>query len=224
MCVCVGVCVGVCGVVYVLRVCVGCAFCVLVFWCCGVLCCVVCVWCVVCVCVVWRGLARGKAPVCRFKKSPCVGSKGLRVYRQNARMCSTCARLARTHGGLLNLHTGGLSLSLSLFLSSFLISLVLSSFSLLSFSSFVLFSFSFSALFSLVFPLSNDDNGHSSSRLSLSLYNTALTCLSVRVRGLWPILCWLNMFASCKKQLSWHSCANLVPLGMKWACICAGNG
>ena len=22
------------------------------------------------------------------------------------------------------------------------------------------------------------------------------------------------MFASCKKQLSWHNCANLVPLGM----------
>ena len=28
----------------------------------------------------------------------------------------------------------------------------------------------------------------------------------------------------CKKQLSWKNCASLVPLGMKWACICAGNG
>ena len=29
--------------------------------------------------------------------------------------------------------------------------------------------------------------------------------------------------SSCKKQLSWHNCASLVPLGMRWACICAGN-
>ena len=43
-----------------------CAWCVCVVCCvCGVLC---CVWCV------WRGLARGKKPVCRFKTSPCVGS------------------------------------------------------------------------------------------------------------------------------------------------------
>ena len=34
--------------------------------------------------------------MCMFKTSPCVGSKRLRVYRQNARMCST----------VLNLHTG----------------------------------------------------------------------------------------------------------------------
>ena len=33
-----------------------------------------------------------------------------------------------------------------------------------------------------------------------------------------------NMFASCKKQLSWFYYASLAPLGMKWACICAGNG
>ena len=44
-------------------------------------------------------------PVCRFKTSPCVGSKRFRVYRQNARMCSTCARVARTHGSVLNQHT-----------------------------------------------------------------------------------------------------------------------
>ena len=35
--------------------------------------------------------------------------------------------------------------------------------------------------------------------------------------------CLANMFASCKKQLSFENCASLVPLGMKWACICAGN-
>ena len=54
--------------------------------------------------------------------------------------------------------------------------------------------------------------------------HTALTCQSVRVRGPWPIPCWSNMFASCTKQLSWFNCASLVPLGMKWACICARNG
>ena len=45
---------------------------------------------------VWRGLARGK-PVCRLKTSPCVGSKRIRVYWQNARMCSTYARFDSTH-------------------------------------------------------------------------------------------------------------------------------
>ena len=54
--------------------------------------------------------------------------------------------------------------------------------------------------------------------------HAALTCQSVRMHGPWPIPCWPNMFASCKKQLSWYNCASLVPLGMKWACICAGNG
>ena len=39
------------------------------------------------------------------EKPPCVGSKRLRVYRQNARMCSTCARFASTHGSVLNVHT-----------------------------------------------------------------------------------------------------------------------
>ena len=29
------------------------------------------------------------------------------------------------------------------------------------------------------------------------------------------------MFVSCKKQLTWYNCASLVPLGMKWAYICA---
>ena len=52
----------------------------------------------------------------------------------------------------------------------------------------------------------------------------ALTCQSVRVHGPWPIPCWPNMFASCKKQLSRYSCARLLPFGKKWACVCAGNG
>ena len=54
--------------------------------------------------------------------------------------------------------------------------------------------------------------------------HTALTCQRVRVRGLRSNPCLANVFASCKKQLSWQNCASFVPLGMKWACICAGNG
>ena len=50
-----------------------------------------------------RERERERLPVCRFKTSPCAGSKGLRVYRQNARMCSTCERFASTHRGVLNL-------------------------------------------------------------------------------------------------------------------------
>ena len=130
--------VGVCAVVHVLRKRGMCVLCFGVVVCCAVSLCVVlvlvlvcnvwcvvsvcgvCAWCVlcvcgvVCVCCVWRGLARGKNPVCRFKTSPCVHSK---------------------HGDVLNLHTGSLSLSLSspsLFLSSFLLSLFLRSLSLLS--------------------------------------------------------------------------------------------
>ena len=114
--------------VCVLRVCARCAFCVFVLWC-AVLCryvwcwcwcwCAMCgVWCLWCV-------------VCGHAENPlCVGSKRLRVYRQNARMFNTCARFAGTHEGVLNphtetflnLHKGGLSLSLlssPLLLSSF---------------------------------------------------------------------------------------------------------
>ena len=68
--------------------------------------CVMCGVCGVCVLCVWRGLARGKQPVCRFQTPPFVGSKRFCVYGQNARVCSTCAlcrytrsRLEPTHGG-----------------------------------------------------------------------------------------------------------------------------
>ena len=122
-CVCVGVCGGVC-VESVFGMCVLYFGVVVRFVCVSVMCgvggwCVVCnVWCVVsrdmyyicgvvcCVCCVCgRCLARGKLPVCRFKTSPCAGSKRIRVYRQNARMLNTFARFARSHGGVLNLHT-----------------------------------------------------------------------------------------------------------------------
>ena len=54
------------------------------------------------------------APVCRFKTPPCVHSKRLHVCRQHAHMCfNMCAwcrftrgRFARTHGDVLNVHTG----------------------------------------------------------------------------------------------------------------------
>ena len=191
---CVVCCVGG-GVVCV--VCVVCVCCVRGVWCvwCGVsargvcvcVCCVsvrgvcgvcgVCVLCVLCVCAVWcmwRGLARGKPLVCKLKTSSCESSKRLRVYQQNARMCSTCARFASTHGGVLNLHTEtfltntrggrkekgvcmGEGVLFSLFPHLFLSSVVLFLPSLLSSRSCHLFS-------SLLFSLSNIDNDHSSSR------------------------------------------------------------
>ena len=58
----------------------------------------VCVVCVVCLLCVAQLGTRKPLPL------PCVGSKRLRVYRQNARMLNTCARFAGTHRGVLNLH------------------------------------------------------------------------------------------------------------------------
>ena len=136
-------------------------------WCvCRYVCNVWCVCGVVCVLSVWRGLARGKPPVCRLKTSPCVGSKRIRVYRQNARMLNTCGRSAGTHGCVLNLHTetfltthgeegrgGGVVVFSSLTFSLPSLSLFRRSFSLLSFP-----------LLSSLSSLSNNDNDHSSSR------------------------------------------------------------
>ena len=222
--------------VYVLRVCVWDVR--FVFWCC-VLCmcivgagvgaqcvvcgvCGVCAWCVLCVCgvvcvlCVWRGLARGKPLVCRFKTSPCAPAPRAHVEHMRAFYRYTRRRFEPTHGDVSNLHNRGLSLSLL----SFSLSLVLSSLSLPSY-----FSLSLSLLSSLLSSLSATMTMITRPVGSLSLsVNTALTCLSVRVRGPWPIPCWPNMFASCRNLLSWHNCANLVPLGTKWACICAANG
>ena len=239
---CVRVCVCVCGVCNVCCVCV-CVLCVCVCVCvqCVCVCCVllcawccvlcVCVVCLLCVCVVCCVLCVGVHCVCvcgvcvrgvcgarlgTRKTVPCVGSRRLHVYWQNARMCSTCARFARTHGGLfepthgdvLNLHTGDLSLSSpSLFLSSFLLSLFLRS--LPSY-----FSRSLSLLSSLLSSLSATMTMITRPFGSLCV-NTALTCLSVRVPVLRHIPCLANMFVSCKKQLSWYDSASLVPLGMK---------
>ena len=142
----------------------------------------------------------------------------------------TRRRLERTHGGVLNLHTEAFSAFSSLVLSVFLAlfsSLLFSSllFSSLLFSSLLFSSLLFSSLLfsSLLSSLSETMTVITRPVGSLCVH-TALTCLSVRVRGLRSIPCLATMFVPCKKQLSWHNCANLVQLGMKWACICAGNG
>ena len=133
----------------------------------------------------------------------------------------TRKRFEPTHGKPLSL----LSFSLS---SSSLPSFSFSfSSSLSARHSFFLWSFLFSYFFCLqsalcVSVLNDNDNDRSSSWLSL--YTWLWLALSARVRGLWPIPCWANMFASRTKQLSRYSCASLVPLGMKWAWICVGNG
>ena len=63
-------------------------------------------WCGVVLCGVVRcGAPCGKPSVCRFKTPPCVRSRRLRVYPENARMFNTCARFPGTHGGVLNAHT-----------------------------------------------------------------------------------------------------------------------
>ena len=140
-------------------------------WCCVWLWCCVCMWCCVWV-VVWCVVKLGT------RKTPlCVRSKRLRVYGQDvsvctgnkpacARMSSTCGPVAgftrrrpdRTHGGVLNVHTGVFSL-LSLLLSLSLSVALSRSFFPLLFSCLVslltclflfsLFSFLFSPLSSL---------------------------------------------------------------------------
>ena len=42
---------------------------------------------------------------CSFKTPPCVRSRRLRVYPENARMSNTCGRFPGTHGGVLNAYT-----------------------------------------------------------------------------------------------------------------------
>ena len=208
LCVCVESVCGVCA-----EECVGCAFCVLCVWCivvCVVMCCVgagVGVQCVVrgvrgvcCVCgAAWHA---ENHPLCRFKTPPCVGSKRIRVYRQNARMLNTRAfcrytrmRFEPTHGDVLNLHTGrweggrggggaggfsSLSFSLPFSLSLFLRSLP-------TFSSSYLFLFSLPALVSLS-PLSATMT-MITRPVGLSLCTHGSDCQRVRVPVLWLIPC-----------------------------------
>ena len=120
-----------------------------VVWCCGVvLLCGVVVWC----CFVWCGVVR----LAMRKTPPCVDSKRIRVCVQDASVCTGKTRVRL--------------LCLCCSLSSFCLSFCLS----LSLSLPLLFSLSLFPLFSLVFPLSNDDNDHSSSRLSLFTHGSDL--------------------------------------------------
>ena len=130
------------------------------------------VWCVVCVCVcAWCVLCvRGVCVLCVMrlgtrKNSPCVGSKRLRVYVQNASVCTGKTRACLQHmrafcgytrgggrgreGGFSSL-SSPFSLSLSLPVSPLLLSSLLLSLFRRSLPSFP-FSFSFSSLFSSFF-------------------------------------------------------------------------
>ena len=92
-----------CACVFCERVCtlyvVSCMYMwrgVLALWCCGVV--LVCcgVWCCG---VVWCG--------CLWYLARLGARKNARADVQDARMLKTCVRFAGTHGGVLNLHTGG---------------------------------------------------------------------------------------------------------------------
>ena len=140
-CVCTWCCVVVwvvCGCV-VLCVCTCCRGACVCLW--GVVWCA-CRVCVVLVCVlVWHGLVRGKplprahvqhASVCSFKTTPCVAARRPHVFNMRASCCFTRRRFETTHGGVLDMSTGGRGLSLP--------------FSLLSSLFFLLFSLLFSSL------------------------------------------------------------------------------
>ena len=111
---------------------------------------------VVCWGVVWCGLACEKplrmqiqnASVCAFKTTPCAPGKRPHVLNMRAFSGYTRKRPERTHGGVFNTWRG------------FPPSLLSSLFS------------SLSSLLSSLFPLSNDDNDHSSSRLSLCTHGS----------------------------------------------------
>ena len=116
---------------YVCTCGVWCWCCVCTCGACGVVC--TCgVWCWWCVwwnvwCGVWWYLALGKLPVCTFNDAsvctvrtyPCVPATGPNVQDMRACCRYTRRRPDRTHGGVLNVHTGGFLFSLfsSVFLS-----------------------------------------------------------------------------------------------------------
>ena len=184
---------------------------------CGRVVCVgLCRWCVLCgsSCVLC-----GAA----WHSEKCVSSERLRVRVQNASVCASKTRacvqhalvFATTHGSVL--HTVRREVTCSLL--SLVPSLFLPSFFHRSLHS---FSFSFSSL--PPFSSLTGTKRMITRPVGSLCVHTALTCQSVRVHGPVLIPCRATMFASCTEQLSWHSCASLVPLGLKWAWTCAGNG
>ena len=116
-------------------------------------------------------------------------------------------------------------ISLSLFFSLFSLLKCVCIFHFLSFSSTChpcFLSQQLSFYLFCVSLLNDDDNDHLFSHLSL----WAQPCLTliVRVWGPWSLHCWANMFAPCKKKNFRCAFAGLVPLGVKCACTCAGDG
>ena len=170
-----------------------------------------------CVCYCGGGCVCVSSCLALKKRSP--------VYVQNSPVCTFKTPASHWTRCVLNVPTGAFwtytreSLSpssrvsllscVSLFLSRSLSLSLLVSLCLLS------------ALSLSLSVLNNNDNDRSSSWHSL--YTRPNLALRARVRGPWPIPCPVNMFASCKELLSKDSFASLLPLGMKWACICAGK-
>ena len=182
-------CVCTCGVVWCVYMwcCVVCVHVVLCVVCtCGVCVCVVCtcgVFCWWCVwCVVKLGTRKTprvyvqNASVCTVRTSPCVPATSPHVQDMRACCRYTRRRPDRTHGGVLNVHTGevsllslllslSLSVALSLVLSFVFSSLVLSLFLHVSFSFFLLFSlFSFLLSSPLSSSLSLSFTAHTETR------------------------------------------------------------
>ena len=84
--------------VWCVRVCVQCVCVALVTCACSVVCVPCAWWCLVwCVRCVWRGLARGKPPVCTFKTPPCVPAKRAHVFNMRAFCQYTRRRFQPTH-------------------------------------------------------------------------------------------------------------------------------
>ena len=89
--------------------------------------------------------------------------------------------------------------------------------------------FSYVSVFSLSFScqvspslLNDNDNDHSFIQVSVQ---KALTCSEGRAHGPWPRPCFGRITRAMQEKLVFrYSCATLVPLGMKWASTCAGDG
>ena len=137
------------------------------------------------------------APVCTFKTFPCVPSK---------RLCHKGhGRLERTHENVFNLHTGA---SLSSLLASLLSRVSLS---------LLLVSLSFFSSLSVTMTILTRPVG------SLCTHSSDLP-LKPECKDRDPFPVDLTCSRHAKNNCLGVSCAGLVPLGMKWACICAGNG
>ena len=114
VCCCVLVCVGVvcmCGVWWCVVVSGVCVVCVVVCGgvCCVVLCCVVLCCVVLCCGVVWCGVVwHAEKPRVQIQNASVCTFKNVPEYAGNTRTSSKeCARVAGTHGGVLNAHTEG---------------------------------------------------------------------------------------------------------------------